>query len=47
MREAQEKRMYTVIGSLTTRAFRVVWMLEELGVEYTNLNVKPRSEAAL
>lgn len=39
--------MYTVIGSLTTRAFRVVWMLEELGVEYTNLNVKPRSEAVL
>ena len=39
--------MYTVIGSLTTRAFRVVWMLEELGVEYTHLNVKPRSEEVL
>ena len=26
--------MYTVVGSPKTRAFRVVWMLEELGLKY-------------
>jgi glutathione S-transferase len=32
---------YTVIGSANTRAGRVVWMLEELGLAYDYLAVKP------
>ena len=28
--------MYRIIGKLNTRAFRIAWMLEELGVEYKN-----------
>ncbi|MFO7853744.1 glutathione S-transferase family protein [Rhodosalinus sp.] len=38
--------MYTVIGDLKTRAFRVVWMLEELGQPYTHRPAAPGSEAA-
>jgi glutathione S-transferase len=38
--------MYKVIGSLRTRAFRVVWMLEELGQGYEVEPVRPRSETA-
>lgn len=39
--------MYTLIGSLQTRAFRVLWMLEELGVDYDVDPARPRSEAIL
>lgn len=35
--------MYQVIGTPFTRAFRVYWMLEELGVEYEFLPYKPAS----
>lgn len=35
--------MYTVVGTLKTRAFRVVWMLEELGQPYTIEAVPPRA----
>ena len=34
--------MYKVIGAPKTRAFRVIWMLNELGVEYTLDPVAPR-----
>ena len=36
--------MYEVIGATQTRAFRVLWMLEELGQEYGHLDVAPRSD---
>ena len=39
--------MYDVIGSRATRAFRVLWLLEEMGLEYTHLPVAPRSAEAL
>ena len=35
--------MYTVIGSPRSRAFRVLWALEELGVPYEHRNDGPRS----
>ena len=38
--------MYKVIGFPKTRAFRVLWMLEELGLDYDVDPVKPRSEEA-
>lgn len=38
--------MYTVIGDRMTRAFRVLWMLEELSVPYTYVPAKPRSDEA-
>ena len=34
---------YTAIGSDKTRAARVVWMLEELGVPYDHASVRPAS----
>lgn len=34
--------MYTVIGSPKTRAFRVIWMLEELGQPYSVQPAPPR-----
>ncbi len=34
--------MYTLIGSPKTRAFRVMWMLEELGVPYEHIPTPPR-----
>lgn len=37
--------MYTLIGSPKTRAFRVLWMLEELGFEYEMRPEAPQSEA--
>jgi len=37
--------MYTVYGSMTSRAFRVVWLLEELGEPYTLIKAGPRSDA--
>ena len=36
--------MYEVIGSPTSRAFRVMWMLEELGQPYSVTKAAPRSE---
>ena len=36
--------MYEVIGSPTSRAFRVLWMLEELGQPYMLAPEKPHSE---
>lgn len=37
--------MYTLIGSPRTRAFRVLWMLEELGLPYDLRPEAPRSDA--
>ncbi len=37
--------MYEVIGARQTRAFRVLWMLEELGLEYMHHDAAPRSDA--
>ena len=39
--------MYKLIGSVKTRAFRVLWLLEELGMPYKHLNVRPHSEEVL
>lgn len=36
--------MYEVHGNLDTRTFRVLWMLEELGVPYTHTKAAPRSD---
>ncbi|MEZ5777445.1 MAG: glutathione S-transferase family protein [Paracoccaceae bacterium] len=36
--------MYTVIGTVRSRAARVLWMLEELGVPYEHVAALPRSE---
>jgi len=38
--------MYTVIGSVKSRAFRVIWMLEELGQSYDLVPAAPRSDEA-
>ncbi|GGA19702.1 glutathione S-transferase family protein [Neptunicoccus cionae] len=38
--------MYTVVGSPKTRAFRVVWAMEELGLEYDLVSEPPRGETA-
>ena len=37
--------MYTVIGGVQSRAFRVLWLLEELGARYTHQPAPPRSDA--
>ncbi|SNT05569.1 glutathione S-transferase family protein [Tropicimonas sediminicola] len=36
--------MYTVIGNVRSRALRVLWMLEELGLDYEHVGAPPRSE---
>ena len=36
--------MYEVIGNTQSRAFRVLWMLEELGQSYEHSPEKPHSE---
>ena len=36
---------YTLIGTKTTRAFRVLWALEELGLDYAHLAETPHSDA--
>ena len=38
--------MYTVIGTVKSRALRVLWTLEELGVPYEHVPAGPRSEDA-
>ena len=38
--------MYTLIGSPQTRAIRVIWCLEELGLEYELKPVAPSSDEA-
>lgn len=35
---------YTLYGGVRTRAMRVLWLLEELGVEYYHVPVAPRAE---
>jgi glutathione S-transferase len=39
--------MYTLIGSAKSRAFRVMWLLEELGEPYQHIDAAPRSEEAM
>jgi len=39
--------MYTLLGSPKTRAGRVMWMLEELGVEYTIMPCGPHDPAVI
>ncbi|MEO0401210.1 MAG: glutathione S-transferase [Pseudomonadota bacterium] len=39
--------MYRVIGTVKSRAFRVMWMLEELGQPYALVPAAPRSDEAL
>lgn len=39
--------MYKVIGTVTSRAARVIWMLEELGVPFDHSAAPPRSDEAL
>jgi len=36
--------MYQVIGATKTRTFRVLWMLEELGVAFNHLPALPQTE---
>jgi len=38
---------YTVIGNSSSRAARVLWMLEELGLPYEHINVKPRTDEVM
>jgi len=38
--------MYTVIGTVKSRALRVLWALEELGLAYDHVPAAPRSEEA-
>ena len=38
--------MYTVVGTARTRAFRVLWMLEELGINYDHVDCGPGSDTA-
>lgn len=39
--------MYQVIGGTQSRAFRVMWALDELGQSYEHLSVKPHTPEAL
>lgn len=38
---------YTVIGTRQSRAFRVLWMLEELGLPFEHIAAPPRSEGVV
>ena len=38
--------MYKVVGGVNSRAFRVLWALEEIGAPYTFTAAKPRSPEA-
>jgi glutathione S-transferase len=35
---------YTLIGAVKSRAFRVMWVLEELGLAYEHIDAPPRSD---
>lgn len=39
--------MYKVLGISVTRVFRVLWIMEELGLEYEHLSYPPRSDEML
>ncbi len=39
--------MYTVIGTVKSRAARVLWMLEELEVPFEHVAATPRSEGVV
>ena len=39
--------MYTVIGTVSSRALRVLWMLEELGLPYEHVAASPQSEGVV
>ena len=39
--------MYKVLGTANTRAFRVMWMLEELGQPYDHVPAAPQSEGVV
>jgi glutathione S-transferase len=39
--------MYTVIGPVKSRALRVIWLLEELGVPFEHIAAPPRSEGVM
>lgn len=39
--------MYTVFGSVYTRTFRVLWALEEMGLEYSHYPTPPHSDPVL
>lgn len=39
--------MYKVIGATRSRAFRVMWMLEELGQPYEHIPAGPQTEEAM
>lgn len=43
LRPATEDHVYKIVGSLKTRAFRVAWMLNELGQKFTVDPVAPRA----
>lgn len=36
--------MYEVFGGVASRAFRVIWLLDEMGVEFTHHDLKPGSD---
>jgi glutathione S-transferase len=46
MKNQEEPLMYTVIGTVRSRAFRVMWMLEEMGVSYEQIDCGARSDDA-
>ena len=39
--------MYTVIGTVKSRALRVIWMLEELDVQFDHIAAPPQSEGVI
>lgn len=39
--------MYTVVGTIKTRALRVIWLLEELGQPYRHIAASPGSAEAV
>ena len=39
--------MYKVIGTTNSRAFRVLWMLQEMGEPYEQIDASPRSEETM
>jgi len=39
--------MYKLIGTRASRSFRVLWLLEEMGLPYAHIPVSPRSDEIL